>query len=526
MRQIVGGIDFLHRGLLKGAVGLDEKSAQTAVADAYSGQMEYTNGVFRYFSSISNEWEKPSLLKDKAGSAINLSSQDGLHTEIDIVSASAASAGSMSAAHYTLLASGTASAAADTIVVRDANGGANFGAVVAQKLAITDAPVGDSDAVRLIDLNALKSGIKWRNSVSQFIADHNTVASPTEGMRVVNSTDKKIYTYSGGSWDGGVSPQANWSLFDGANETGYTYDEDGADWVQFTSAGQVGDGNGLTKNGNTLNVGEGQGITVSVDAVSMNASSDNFGFDPLSGALIIKDGGISMTHLDNLNGSGIKLDNGKFAIDTDNVTTGIVNGKLAVLKNYIEQTSVDNATIVYDATDGLKVKDDGIGMTQLKGSLAGAAINFDNDKINVSVDDSTIQIITDSGNNHLAVKYSTDTNAFANAASGALLDAAAINAGVVQLVSDSLTSHEDAYTFVHKFTTVAGVDVYTASDNFQKDAKFVQVAKQNADGSKTIVGVGAKLAQNSTEIDLGTGGTIPAGEVYHVLIRKSSRDFL
>jgi len=44
-------------------------------------------------------------------------------------------------------------------------------------------------------------------------------------------------------------------------------------WIQFTGAGQINAGAGLTKSGNTLNVGAGTGITVNADDVEFDATA-------------------------------------------------------------------------------------------------------------------------------------------------------------------------------------------------------------------------------------------------------------
>jgi len=56
---------------------------------------------------------------------------------------------------------------------------------------------------------------------------------------------------------------------------GYTYDNTA--WVQFTGAGQINAGAGLTKSGQTFDVGAGNGITVLADTVGVDADSTTGG---------------------------------------------------------------------------------------------------------------------------------------------------------------------------------------------------------------------------------------------------------
>lgn len=72
--------------------------------------------------------------------------------------------------------------------------------------------------------------------------------------------------------DGENSYYENWGfVFDGTVPTG--------SWIQFTGAGQINAGDGLTKDGNTLNVGRGDGISVGADTVNVDLSSSNPGLE-------------------------------------------------------------------------------------------------------------------------------------------------------------------------------------------------------------------------------------------------------
>ena len=59
--------------------------------------------------------------------------------------------------------------------------------------------------------------------------------------------------------------------------TAWTYD--GSVWVQFTGAGAINAGNGLDKSGNTIFVGNGDGIQVNADSIEVDLTVTNPGLE-------------------------------------------------------------------------------------------------------------------------------------------------------------------------------------------------------------------------------------------------------
>jgi hypothetical protein len=132
-----------------------------------------------------------------------------------------------------------------------------------------------NDVINKNYVDNLVSGISWKEPVDS--VGTSLPGTATTGQRFLNTTDNKIYTATApNTWDAGVSPSANWAVFDKATDGAYTYDADTTSWVQFTGAGQVAAGVGLDKSGNTLNVLLGAGI--------MEMPTDEVGVDVYSGS--------------------------------------------------------------------------------------------------------------------------------------------------------------------------------------------------------------------------------------------------
>lgn len=118
-------------------------------------------------------------------------------------------------------------------------------------------PTNGSDAANKSYVDNLTAGMAWQPPVDSTGASNPV--SCTTGERFLNTTDDKIYTATAtDTWDAGTTPSDGWSVFDKATETGYVYN--GTDWTQFTGAGQITAGTGLSKSGNILNVNLGAGI--------------------------------------------------------------------------------------------------------------------------------------------------------------------------------------------------------------------------------------------------------------------------
>jgi len=122
---------------------------------------------------------------------------------------------------------------------------------------------------------------------------------------------KKFAQYSGTAWSFVAAVDADAVIIsaDGSLYENWGYVYSGSVWVQFTGAGQINAGAGLTKDGNTLNVGATDTgcITVGNDSIGVAYDDSTIGASGVGvGSLIVKNGGITATQLNaSVAGNGI-----------------------------------------------------------------------------------------------------------------------------------------------------------------------------------------------------------------------------
>jgi hypothetical protein len=78
-------------------------------------------------------------------------------------------------------------------------------------------------------------GLSWRPPVNTVSATEPELEEFEEGYRYLNTTDNKIYTYKSGSFDSGVTPQANWAVYVKDTDEEFTYNEEEETWVMKSS---------------------------------------------------------------------------------------------------------------------------------------------------------------------------------------------------------------------------------------------------------------------------------------------------
>jgi len=247
--------------------------------------------------------------------------------------------------------------------------------------------------------------VEWDGSAWQTIVT-NSGGEPPDGTRVVvieasaagsfSGEEDNIGTYdtTGSSWSFDTSAEG-WALIvtgEGSyyENTGWTYDS--SVWVQFTGAGQINAGDGLEKDGNTLNVLAGDGIDIVSDRVTVELDGSNSGLE-FTGTTPDKTLGVlanTAAGLD-IDGSGVKVvleSDGALAFDGVNggieVNLETTNPTLDIVSNELGVKYSTTASGLDQDANGLKVKVDGSsilinGSGQIYSAGADEATRIEND---------------------------------------------------------------------------------------------------------------------------------------------------
>lgn len=192
---------------------------------------------------------------------------------------------------------------------------------VAQGLIIKDSVRALADA----DVSSL-SGTTTIDGVSLIAGERVLLTAQTSGSGAI---DNGIWVVQSGAW----TRPTDFATGDGCASS-FTFVEEGTDyadsgwvcttdagsdvidtnannWTQFSGAGQVEAGDGLSKSGNTIDVNPGDGIQISSDTVAVELASTNPGLqltgtspDKVLSVLPDPNGGVEV----NGNGVAVKLD--------------------------------------------------------------------------------------------------------------------------------------------------------------------------------------------------------------------------
>ena len=275
--------------------------------DLFDGRMYFNSadGVIKIYDSTAAAWRKVVagigatagvIAAGTHASALTIAESNGQVT-ITPNLATSASAGLLTAADFTKLGNATSEATADRLVIRDGSGQAKFGT-----------PTDDNHAATKAYVDAARSGLDVKQSVRAATTAAVLLASGLEDTDVIDgvtlATGNRVLVKNQGtaSENGIYVVQASGAAvratdFDGTGEVSggaFTFVEEGtvnADsgwvvtsngaitvgtdaiaWVQFSGAGQITAGNGLTKSGNTIDaVGTAGRISVSSDAIDIDS---------------------------------------------------------------------------------------------------------------------------------------------------------------------------------------------------------------------------------------------------------------
>lgn len=269
----------------------------------------------------------------------------------------------------------TASANINTLVRRD--GAGRFQAA---------SPAADDDVATKAYVDASRAGLDVKNSVRVATTTAGTLASSFEngdtvdGVVLATGNRILIKDQAAGAENGIYVVQASGAPVRAVdadtdaevNPGMFTFVEEGTDngdtgWVltnngtvtlgstalvfgQFSGVGALIAGNGLTKTGNTIDVGAGSGITVNANDVAINLGS-NSGLNTTSGLVIDA----------SLAGAGLTLSTGVLAVNVDNSTIEINVDTLRV-----KDLGITTAKLADDSVTAAKINADvaGSGLTQ------------------------------------------------------------------------------------------------------------------------------------------------------------------
>jgi hypothetical protein len=156
------------------------------------------------------------------------------------------------------------------------------------------------------------------------------------------------------------------------NDAQYVWDADGAQWIQISGTGQITAGDGLTKDGNTIdfsNNGTGtfDGLVIAANSVGV-AAADGVQISANYVTLLLEAAGADTGGLE-LTGTS---PNKELRLDIDGTSTGAIASVMDLNANGLA-INVDNSTIEGSAAGGvLRVKD--VGITDAKLAVNAASV--------------------------------------------------------------------------------------------------------------------------------------------------------
>jgi hypothetical protein len=462
----------------------------------FPGRMYYNsaNGVVRWYDDTDSAWKNAINTLSKTGDhtdAITLTPASDGSISISLNLADTDSAGLLSADFWNLLTGATSEATVSTLVKRDANGQAKFGTPTDPAHAATKAYV---DAARsgldvkasvraattsdpwgaLADLQAgdTLDGVTLAAGDRVLIKDSGSGASQN-GIYVINDgaaptraddadTSAKVtagmFTFV---TEGTVNADSGWVLT--TNDT-ITLGTTELYFAQFSGAGQITAGNGLTKTGNTIDaVGTADRITVNADSIDIAATY------------------VGQTSITTLG----TITTGTWDATTVAVTAGGTG----------QESFTDNGVIYGNGTGALDVTAAGTQHQVLR-AAAGGVPEFG------AVDLSQSAAVTnDLPVTHGGTGASTEANARTNLAAGGVQGSGVTTPSLARKVSKTVGNGVDtSFTVIHGFNTrEVLIQVYDSSsydtviaDTIRTDADTVTVQFSSAPSSNafTVVVIG------------------------------------
>jgi hypothetical protein len=293
--KFLTNLDLNNNQVLNGTF---EKLGANPSTNLFEGRMFYHTGddAIKYYTGAA--WETLINGVTSAGtyaSALTVGETNAGEITLTLNLADGSNAGLLTSAFYTLLNNSTASSTGSTLAKRDADG----------RLQVA-APSNDLDAANKAYVDATRSGLDVKESVRVATTASVLLASALENGDVIDgvtlATGNRVLVKNQGTAsengiyvvqatgaavratdadtsaevtsgmftfvsEGTINADSGWVL--STNDT-ITLGTTGLTFVQFSGAGQITAGAGLTKSGNTLDVGgTTDRITVNADSVDI-----------------------------------------------------------------------------------------------------------------------------------------------------------------------------------------------------------------------------------------------------------------
>jgi len=225
-------------------------------------------------------------------------------------------------------------------------------------------------------VDAAISGLSWRDPVDYNNVDPVNLAVVESGTRVLITgtgagaflnKDNHIATRNASNTDWVfTAPVANWAVFVKDTETGFVFDADGSVWQQFTGTGQVVDGKGLRKTGNTLDVvpAEISGFGIEGDVSGNFRVASEIVGNGLTG------GSGSAIEVVAEASQGLRVSSNGVAVDYDDQTITIGSGnRLSIKDGGVDEHAISSAIAGSGLTGG-----SGVPLALLPDSITGGNV--------------------------------------------------------------------------------------------------------------------------------------------------------
>ena len=288
-----------------------------------------------------------------------------------------------------------------------------FGADVSAgsfKLTNLASPVASSDAATKQYVDGVAQGLDVKQSCTAIATSNITLSGPqtidgvalVAGDRVLvakqtTGSQNGIYVVAAGAWSrsadmpvgsdaagaftfieqGTVNADSGWVCTN--NKGSAVVGTDALEFSQFSGAGSITAGDGLSKVGNTLNVNVGNGVQIVSDAVALKLAATNPGLQVGAGgvAVLLNAGASGVTRpAIAVDGAGLAIKVDDSTIDADGAGQLRVKG-LGVNTAQLADSAVSTAKIADSAVTTAKIADANVTYAKLNADVTAKIGRFD-----------------------------------------------------------------------------------------------------------------------------------------------------